>query len=179
MPITINTTREKLLAIITAIIAFGAIIFAVIIEPQLDKRKTRLARMHQLQLKLTKMRGDLLIKDRIDKIYLQIEPLITSRGSDQQEISAFTRELRDMYLRLNVNVKTINILPTVNEEYYRRLSVKIEMQGYIRDILKFIFSVEKSPKPVRIERFDLISRETVDNVQMTFVLSKVVSKSEI
>jgi len=120
----------------------------------------------------------LLIKDRIDNIYLQIEPLITNHGSDQQEISAFTRELSDLYSNLNVKTRSIRILPTVNEEHYRRLSVRIEMQGHIREILNFIVSVENTPNPVRIEQFDLRCREIADNVQASFVISKVVAEPE-
>lgn len=178
MAVITKSNREKLLATITAIVMLGAVIFTVIIEPQLKERKARFARMRQLQLKLTKMKGDLLIKDRIDNIYLQIEPLITSYGTDQQEISAFTRELSDLYSKLNVRTRSIKILPTVSEEFYRRLSVRIEMQGHIREILNFILSVEKNPNPIRIEQFDLRAREIVDNVQVSFVITKVVAEPE-
>ena len=178
MAITIRTSREKLLAAITAIALFAAISFAVIIEPQLNKRKARLAYAHQLQLKLTKMKGDLLVRDRIDNIYSQIQPLIASQGTDQQEIAAFTRELSDFYSKLNVKTRSIKILPTVREEFYRRLSVRIEMQGHIKEILDFILSVEKNPKPVRIEQFDLKAIEIVDDVQVSFVITKVVAEPE-
>lgn len=175
-----RSNREKVLAIIAAIVVFGGIVFGVFIEPQLDERRARLARMNKLKLMLVKMRGDLLMKDRIDSAYLQIEPLITSNGSDQQEKAAFTRELSDVYSKLNVKPRSINILPTDDgEEYCRRLSVKIVMQGHIREILNFILAVENNPKPVRIEQFDLRTREVVDNVQMTFVISKVVGSPKI
>jgi hypothetical protein len=180
MATEMRSSREKVLAAITAIVVFGAIVFGVFIEPQLNERKTRLARMNKLKLMLVKMRGDLLMKDRIDKAYLQIEPLMASRGSDQQEISAFTRELSNVYSKLNIKPRSIKILPTDDdEEFSRRLSVKIVMQGHIREILKFILSVENTPNPVRIEQFDLRTREIVDNVQMTFVISKVVGSPEM
>jgi Tfp pilus assembly protein PilO len=170
--------REKVLAIITASLILGAVAFTIIIEPQLKERKTRLAHMLQLQLKLTEMKGDLLVKDRVDNIYSQIKPLIASNGTNQQEISLFTRELSDLYSKLNVKTKTIKILPIINEEFYRRLSVKIEMSGHVRDILNFILSIETSLNPIRIEQFDIKAREIVDDVQVSFLVTKVVGEPE-
>jgi Tfp pilus assembly protein PilO len=173
-----KNSREKVLAIIAMGVILGAVIFTVIIEPELKERKTRLARMRQLQLKLTKMKGDLLIKDRIDNIYSQIEPLIVSNGTNQQEISLFTRELSDLYSKLSVRTRTVKILPIANEEFYKRLSVRIEMSGHIREILNFVLSVETYPNPIRIEQFDLKAREIVDNVQASFLVTKVVAEPE-
>lgn len=170
--------REKLLAVAAATVIVGAVVFSVVIEPQLKERKLRLARMHQLQLKLTKMKGDLLIKDRIDDAYSQIEPLITSNGTEQQEISLLTRQLNDFYSRLNVKIRSVKILPTVTEDFYRRLSIKIEMGGHIRDILKFVSLVETCPNPIRIEQFGVKAREIADDIQSSFLITKVVSKSQ-
>lgn len=171
-------SREKVLAIIAISVILGAVAFTAIIEPQLKERKARLALMRQLQLKLTKMKGDLLLKDRIDDIYSQIEPLIAGNGTNQQEISLFTRELSDLYSKLNVKTKTIKILPIINEEFYRRLSVKIEMSGHVREILNFILSVETYPNPIRIEQFDIKAREITDNIQASFLVTKVVAEPE-
>lgn len=173
-----KNNREKLLAIIAATVILSTVIFIAIIEPQLKERKLRLDRMHQLQLKLTRMRGDLLVKDRIDDIYSQIKPLITSNGTDQQEISLFTRELSDLYSKLNVKIRSVKILPIVNEEFYKRLSIKIEMSGHIKSLLDFILSIETYSNPVRIEQFDLKAREIMDNIQASFLITKVVAKPE-
>ena len=171
--------REKLLAVVAAMVIVGTVVFSVVINPQLKERKLRLARMHQLQLKLTKMKGDLLIKDRIDDAYSQIEPLITSNGTEQQEISLLTRQLNDLYSRLNVKIRSVKILPTVTEDFYRRLSIKIEMAGHIRDILKFVSLVETYPNPIRIEQFGVKAREIADDIQSSFLITKVVSKSQM
>lgn len=171
-------SREKVLAITTVSVVLGAIAFTVVIEPQLKKRKARIAHMNQLQLKLTKMKRDLLLKDRIDSVYSQIEPLIAGSGTNQQEISLFTRELGDLYSGLNVRIKTIKILQVTKEDFYRRLSVKIEMSGHIREILSFVLSVEIHPNPLRIEQFDITAREIVDNVEASFLVTKVVAEPE-
>lgn len=173
-----ETTKNhrKPLAIITAAVIVGTVIFTSIIEPQLKKHTIGLERMGQLQLKLTKMQSDLFMKDRIDNIYSQIEPLITGRGSDQQEISLFTRQLSNVYSKLNLKIRSVKILPCTNEAFYRNLSIKIEMSGHIKDVCNFIHAVEIHSSPIRIEQFDLKAQEITDNVRVTFMISKVVTE---
>lgn len=173
-----RTSREKVLAAVTIAVVLGAVIFIVVIEPQLKKRKACLAQADQLQLRLAKMKADLLIKDRIDKIYSQIEPLIIGNGTDQQEISLFTRELSDLYSKLNVRTRTIKILPVTSEEFFRRLSVRIEMSGPIAEILNFTVSLETHSNPVRIEQLDIKAQEIADNVEASFVVTKVVARQQ-
>jgi len=170
--------REKLLAVIAAIVLAGTAVFGIFIAPQLRVRKQLLERMHQSQLKLTKMQGDLLIKDRIDNIYSQVEPLIAGSGTEQQEISLFTRQLGELYSKLNVKIRSVKILPSVNENFYRRLSIKIEISGNVKDVLQFICSVETSQNPLRIEQFDLKGLETSNNIEVSMLVTKVVAEAK-
>ncbi len=174
-----RSSRERMLAIITGVLIAGAVVFTAVIEPQLKERRLRLERLHELQLRRTKMKGDLLIKDRIEYIYSQIEPLIAGSRTELQEMTAFVRELTDLYLRLGVKPRDVTPLETTDEEFYRRLAVKIEMSGRIRDILHFISAIETSANPIRIERFDLDAQDIVDRVRGTFVISKVVAKKGV
>jgi hypothetical protein len=168
--------REKFLSIVAAVVIVGALLFGLIVNPQLDERKKRTEHMGRLQLKLAKMNGDLLVKDRIDSIYSQIEPLITRNGTDQQEVSLFTRQLSELYSKLNVKIRSVKILPISNETFHRRLSIKMEMSGHIKEILKFIFLIDTEQNLIAIEQFELRATETKDNIQTAFLVSKVVSK---
>ena len=171
---TINS-REKVLGAIAAVTVLCSVIFSAIIEPQLEGRRRRLERLYGLGLQLTRMKRDLLAKDRIERIYSEIEPLVSSGGSDQQEISKLTRQLSDLYSKLNVKIRSVKILPVVGEQFCRRLSIRIEMSGDIRSILRFVFSIETSSEPVRIEQLDLKSEEIVDIVGASFLITKVVA----
>ena len=178
MTTSLKNNREKALAIAIAGLVFGTIVFTVVIEPQLKKYKASTARTNQLRLKLAKIRGDLLVKDRIDSAYAQIEPLIAGSGTTNQEKSLFMRELDDLYSGLNVRVRAMNMLPNVNEDFYRRLAVRIEMTGKISDMVRFIHSVETHPNPMRIEKFELKAREIVDSVTASFLVTKVVARDK-
>ncbi len=167
--------REKLLAIVTTVILGSIFLFTIIIEPQLKKHKALSSRLAQLQLDLTRARGNLLIKDRIEKTYTQIEPLIAVRGSQQQQISGFTRLLDNIYSKLNVKIRSVKILPVTDENHYRKLTIRIEMRGLVKDFFKFIDAVEQHIEPIRIEQFDLTSQETKDTVMASMIISKIVS----
>jgi Tfp pilus assembly protein PilO len=170
--------REKLLAVIAAMVLASTAVFSIVIAPQLKKHKQLLEHKHQSQLKLTKMQGDLLIKDRIDSIYSQVEPLIAGNGTEQQEISLFTRQLGELYSKLKVKIRSVKILPSVNENFYRRLSIRIELSGNVKDVLQFICSIEASQNPLRIEQFELKGQETSDNIGVSMLVTKVVAEAK-
>lgn len=178
MGVGTGSKRERLLAVLTGVVILGVVIATVIIEPQFKRRQARLVRLRELELQLTKMKGDLLVKSRIDEAYKQIEPLVAGTRGDQQEISAFTRELGDLYGRLGVKTRSVKLLPTVHEEFYRQLSVRIEMEGHIREILRFVRAVETHAKPIRIEELVLKAQEIVDRVHGSFLVTKVVADPE-
>ena len=167
--------REKRLAIVTAAILGSVFLFTTIIDPQLKKHKALFSRFAQLQIDLTKARGNLLIKDRIEKAYTQIEPLIAAQGSQQQQISNFTRLLDQIYSNINVKIRSVKILPVADESYYRKLAIRIEMKGFVKDFLKFIEIVEQHTEPIKIEQLELTSQETKDTVMASMIISKVVS----
>jgi len=170
--------REKLLAIVTAAILASLFLFTSFIEPQLKKQNALSSRLSQLQLELTRARANLLIKDRTEEAYNQIEPLIASQGSQQQQISNFTRLLDRIYSKLNVKIRSVKILPAANEIYYQKLSIRIEMTGFVKDFLKFIEAVEQHTEPIRIEQFDLTAQETKDTIIVSMIISKIVSEEQ-
>jgi Tfp pilus assembly protein PilO len=173
-----KSNREKMLGIAVLGITLAGIVFVTVIEPQLKERNARLARMGELQLKLLKMKGDLLIKDRIDNVYAKLEPMITSNGTELQEKALFIRELQDLYSKPDVSVMRNTVLPPTNEQFYVVLSAKIEMVGNIREIVRFALAVEGHPNPIKIEHMELKTRETDDNIHASFTLSKVVARPD-
>ncbi len=172
-----RTNREKALAAITGISILGVAVYAMLVEPQVIRRSARLEQLAQAQLTFTKMSADVLIKDRIDNIYRRLEPLIVSSGADQQEISLFTQELQKLYDKRNLKIRSVKIMPTTKEPFYRRLAIKVEMVGEVGDILGFIRALESHPRPIKIERLDLIAKQIAGRIQASFIVTKVVTES--
>jgi len=178
--ITINSSknREKILAILTIAIIITMMIFISVVAPRLKERKIKLGQLSNLQLRLTKIRSDILLKDRIDSLYQQIEPLLESGENQQQEISLFTRQLSDIYSSLNVKIRSVKILPVSNENFYRKLVIKLEMSCPVKELLKFVHELETISEPVKIEKFDLKTADIVDNLRLSLLISKVVAKTQ-
>jgi Tfp pilus assembly protein PilO len=166
--------RETIFSLITIVVLGIVLLFTAVVDPQLKKHKSLTREIDRLQLDLTKAKNNLLIKDRIDKIYDQIEPLLDSENNQQRQISAFTRRLDMIFSYLNMKIRSVKILPTSNENYYQRISIRIEMVGHVKDFLKFIETINKHEEPIRIEQFELTAQETKDNVLASVIVSKIV-----
>ena len=169
------TNREKLLALLTGGVIVGVLAVTVLIEPQLKARKSHLAQLRELRFQLAKMTEDVLVKNRIEQAYEGIESLIVGNGTDQQEISIFTRDLSGLYAGLNIRTKSMKILPTKHEEHYRLLSIRIEFQSPAREAIKFILAIETHPKPLCIEQIVFKAQEAADSVYGSLLVTKVVT----
>lgn len=169
-------SNEKKLVIITAVVLVAVVMYTGVIEPQMIRRKESIQKKQQLQLDLTRMKADMLLRDRIEKKYAQLKSMMQSAGTDQQEISRFSRELNDIYTKLPVKIKTIKILPLQEERFYKKFSIKAEMTGDIRNIITLIKAIESTDSPIRIEQLDLKAQGTPDKVLASFLLTKVTSR---
>jgi len=167
--------RETTLAVATVVVLVGILIFVTIIEPQLKRHATLDDKLRELQIQLTQMKSDMRIKDRIEQMYSQIEPLIASDRTDQQEISLLTRQLNDLYASRPLKIRSVKILPITQAEFYKQVSVKIEMSGKIKDIIAFVNSIEQYTQPITIERFDLRASDRTDHVRVWFRISKIIT----
>jgi len=171
-----KSNRQILLASITAVIIIGSLIFTATIKPALEKRQNYIENLNRLKLNLRKMQSNLLIKDRIEKIYSQIKPIIKTKGTQQEQISDFTKELSDIYSNLNVKIRSVKILPTVKKKFYSRFLIKIEMSANITDFLKFAYAIQTHPEPIKLEQFSAkADHEIRNNVSVSLLISKVQS----
>ena len=174
---TDNKKREKLLLVLTVVLVASVFVYSSVIEPQMVKRSQLLDEYRQKQTQLTKMQADILVKDRIESSYQEIEPLIKSTGNDQEEMSAFSQEFQELNSEFSLKPKMIKFLPVVNNQDYRKILVKVELTGGIRNIVDFISSVENDKKAMKFEKVSFVAKNRDDNIQLSFVLSKVISNA--
>ena len=170
-----SPNRTKPLAFITVAVLLGVVLFTGVVEPQLKAQQAYAKRAKGQRLKLIKLQRDMLVKDRVDQAFQGIAALLTGQGTEQQEISHFTRELSDLYSPRKLSVRAVNILPSADKEYYRVMSIRMELSGHMKEVLSLVIALEEYPQPLRIERLDLRAQDRTDHVQATFVISKVVA----
>ena len=172
-----QTKREKLIALLTALVIVGALVFTSVVRPQLRKARQLRKQHADLELKALKIQNDLLQKNQVERKYALIKSLLASEGTEAQEMGAFSKELTQLYLRHGLRRNAEKPLPTLQEKSYRVLSMQIELQGQIGQVFSFIHSLEASENPIGIKRCEITARERRDEVKAKFNVDKIVADS--
>jgi len=76
-----------------------------------------------------------------------------------------------------VKIRSVKILPVSNENFYRKLEIKLELSCHIKEFFKFVHELETIGQPVKIEKLDLKTADIVDNLKLCLLISKVVAKT--
>lgn len=175
MQMTQTKSREKVLAVATAVVLGSVFVVNTIIEPQLSRRRELSLYKSQLQLDLTHAQGNLLMKDRTDRQFTQIRHLFSDMDTIQQEISHFARQLDDIYSKLSLEIRSVRLLPVTERNHYSQLAVRIEMISRMTEFIKFIQDIEGHDAPISIEQLDITAQETADTVMASMIITKIIS----
>jgi len=170
--------REKILGLSTAILIASVVFYVGMLEPQIKQHRALQKDLHNLQIRYTKMQTDVLMRDRINHAYEQVQHLIASTETEQQQISILTRELSDIYSNQDVKIKSVKILPSLKEPHYTQLTIKAELTGNVRNFIKLIGSLEVLNKPIRIDSFELRAQEATDMIHASLIITKIVKVSK-
>ena len=90
---TFSKPREKILKVTAAGVIILAFLFTFLIDPQMAKFHQARRSAQELQLKLIKMKGDLLLKDTIDETYAQVGEVIEAISPEGQNDASHLAEL--------------------------------------------------------------------------------------
>ena len=172
-----TSRREKTLARITAILIALAIVFGGVVKPQLKQRRQLMQRKGELEKEAFLTQENLHLRNSVEKIHgVLVESLIISGGTESQEIAQLFRELRQLYEKQDLTPKSQSKLPTLFEPSYTVLSVKIELQGNINRIMRFIRSIAEAEAPLGIAKCEIQAQDQRDTVKAFFTVNKIVSK---
>ena len=172
--------REKTLAVITVAVIIGALLFTMVVEPYLDERDTLLRHLDELELRSIRIDKDLSAQDYVERQYSELASVLAKSegtGDNQQAQSVFVGQLKQLYQGQNLYARSVRLLPTSNEKFHRILSIKIDFQGNIEQILGFIHALERSNSPIKIVKLDIEARDVPNSVRAAFVITKVVIES--
>lgn len=171
-------SRERLLASITATVVGLAVGYHWLLEPQLDRQAELEREVGQLQISLTRMQANLLLKDKIERQYEELKNLVRHSGSSSQEMARFARLLSEICSPLGMTTKSVRPLPDVNAGFYRKFMLQVEMSGSLADIADFLAAVNRVQEPIRIERMQLTCQDRPDLLAASIVVTRVVTTEE-
>ena len=172
-----TSKRERILAIITATLIALVVMFSCVIKPQLEHRKQLLKQKTELEVLATLTQTNLHLKNHIEKMHDFARPLTVSQRTEDQEVSAFFREMRRLCEKHQLTPKSENKLPTLYQKSYKVLSFQIVLQGNINQIIRLIHSLEASAMPIGIVKCEIKAQESSDMVQTSLNISKVITES--
>lgn len=171
---TITNQREKILIRITAAVIIAVLLYNLIIGPQRVKQRQYQQQRQELELNLRKLQADFQIKDQTEALYQRIAPMLRCDQSDQQAISYFTRQLNEIYNPLALTIQSVKILPLIRDTHTRKLFIRIEIKGKVKQVITFISQLSKHPEPIKIEQFQLQATDIAEVIHTTFLISKIV-----
>jgi Tfp pilus assembly protein PilO len=169
--------REQVLAGVTAAVLLGALLVEVMFLPQWSRYTRKRDEVARLQVALTRMRANILLKDQIEARYEQFKGLIHESGSASQEMSRFARLLTELYGPLGLQTRSVRPLPDEDEGFYRKFALSLEMEGPVLEIGRFLAAAARAADPIRIERIELSCKDRPDLVTAQVVVTKVTTTS--
>ncbi len=174
---TRRSNREKGLGLLTAVIVGGVAVYVFLLEPPWRARKALMEQQTGTRLRLVKIQNDMRLKDYIDKTFREVESLIAGASNENQEMSVFSRQLRDLSSGLGLKHQ-FRPLPMVREKYYRVLSMRVEVGGNVRTVLDFMNRIERLPSPVNVRNCEMKAQAIEDTIQATLTVCKIVATPE-
>lgn len=168
--------REKVVGVMAGVFLVSVMFYVMVVEDGIVKYRDKTRELESVKIGYFKMRSDMMLKDRITKKFGEIEDSVASAGGAQQEISAFSNELNNIYSKFGVSVRSIKILPVVNEEFYRKIKIKLEVEGGAKEIARLIEGIEENEQAYNLEKINIKAKQTTDNVVCGFVISKIKMK---
>ncbi len=177
-----TSRRERILAIITAILIVAVVLFEFILEPQLNTQKELIARNTDLSLKATVIQNDLRLRNQVEQQYSRIKTQLIRGDEDDhkprtndQELGTFAKSLIDLHEKHGLIRKSFTLSGTEEQPSFKVLRLQLEVQGHINRMLGFIQAIEFSPEPWSIFRCDMRAQDQKDIVVVRFEIHKIVA----
>jgi Tfp pilus assembly protein PilO len=162
----------------TVAVVAAALAYVWILEPPLE----RYARVNEdlagLRASLAKMQANMQLRDRIERQYVSVRKMIHESGSPSQEMARFARLLGDLYAGLPVQTTSVRPLPDVQETYYRKFSLRMEVVGMLPDVGRFLAAIVQAPEPISVEWMELVCKDRPGYVTASMIVTKIAATQE-
>jgi Tfp pilus assembly protein PilO len=149
------TKSEKRLAVVVLAALIGFIALRGAIMPLASQWRFLAERESALESQCLRARTQLLLKKKVEHEREAYAREISRQGSDQEEQSFLLQEVERLSRDLPIRIRGMRPLPPQEMGFYRRYAVTLELEGSVENVLKFLCSVESSPKLLKVERVQL------------------------
>ncbi len=165
--------RERKITVTTAIIVGACAIFNLFIYPTIIRWQRLGEEITKLNVDLYKMERNLQLRDRIESEYRKYERQILTTGSNEEEIANLLREVETLSRHIGLYMRSIRPFPIQDEGFYRKYTVQVEVEGEMRTIGKFLYSLQNSPQLLKVERLQINARTATEMLRTNLLISRV------
>lgn len=150
--------REKAMVFFTGFLLIIWISYSFVGEPVINKWGRVNKDVKKAKIELQKAIKIYKQKENVNDEYGKLISKFSAKGSNEEEMAAMLNEIE--LVARQTNVRIINMKPrrTIKKANHRLLSVDIDTESTMRDMLKFIKLLKTSKQSLRIEQITLNSR---------------------
>lgn len=170
--------REKRLLAVTAAIVLGAVLYRWFFLPQLHELWALESRTAELQLQIIEMERALALGDRIERLYTDYEAVISQKGTDYEESSAFLRAVSDLMKANLMKPLDQKQPPTLPSRYYKIFALRLGVSTRPVWLARFLVSLERQKELIRVEDIAIKAMDDAENLNVGMKLTKVVASEE-
>jgi len=147
--------REKAVLSITVSLIFVFLIYNFAIQPITAKFEALKKKILINERKLKKNLSVLGQKDMVESEYLKYSQLLKQKDSDEQEMSALLSDIESIAQEVAIRVTNMKPKGVKSVNFYKRLSVDIEVEAELNEITKFIYNLQKEPHLLSVDNLRL------------------------
>ena len=161
--------KEKRLFYITVAIVAVVFLERVVFKPVINKLESFNGKISLEEKKLEKSMLILAQEQAINSEYKKFAQSIKQEQSEEEVIASLLSSIEKMANSVSVFILDMKPGTVEKSEFYKKYSVKVEVEAKINNLSDFIYQIENSPKLLRVSDFRLTpqKKETVLKVSMT------------
>jgi type II secretory pathway component PulM len=167
--------REKRFAVLTLIVVLSALVYRIVLLPELRRLWALQDSQANLELQVLEMERALALGDRIEERYKRYEAIIEQKATDLEESTDFLRTLSDATKAYDMKVVGQWTPPILASEYYKIFSGGLRVDTRPVWLARFLASLEKGNQLIRVEDISIRALDDAENLRVEMKLTKVVA----
>ena len=162
--------RERLVLYFTLAL-FSIMLLERIVFKPLAGRLALLDREIEIQkMKLLKAKATAGGKEQILKDYNDLSPYLKLKGSDEEVMSEFLKEIEKLARESSVSLSEIKPRSTETKENFKEYAVEVRTEATMPQISDFLYRLDNSVLLLRVQKLSLKARDDTSDVLRVILL---------
>ncbi len=167
--------REQRMVVVTLVVLAAVLAYRAVFLPQLQTIWALQESAARLHIDIIEMERALALSDRIERRYMDYEAIISPKGTDLEESTAFLRTLSEITRRNEMQLVRQEQPPIMSSTYYKIFSSRLGVHTRPVWLARFLASLEEDRELIRVEDIMVRALDNSENLSVSMKLTKVVA----